>query len=461
MGSRPRFWMFTAGFLLFALSMGGSHPVSGYSTTSPDFYITTEAPTANVYQGMTPIAAMVVYVYSNSYFSGWVNLTTSVSPNVVNGPAVGIPSPDIYMIPAVTRTPGVLVETQMSTPLLTYNVTVTARSVNLTRTASFNLTVIPPLLPPDFTVAISPFSNALQPGYAESVTFDLNRISPNYFTDVSFNLGIVSSPPGGLEVSGFPSQAQLSYQSTSTSFSFIVASSASAPPGTYTLNVTATEPGVSQSMTGWKPPVTHSGTANIPVGGPPNCCDTHLAPLVYDLQFAGSRLPGQTIQLISSFTNHSNYPATITGLSINTDLANQNVTGAAGLPVTVAAGASVSFEVSMRIPSSAILGPHTMSVVVQWTSTDPYFNTGGWWAQSPITYQKNLMVGPNTTSQGPVSQFLQLLNLPTIYYIAIIGGAALAVAVTLTLLMRERRPRQAKQPQAKQGDTYAPSQKIS
>jgi hypothetical protein len=197
-------------------------------------------------------------------------------------------------------------------------------------------------------------------------------------------------------------------------------------------------------MTGWKPAVTRSGTATITVGSNASCCTAQPAPLVYDLGFAGSPSPGQTIQLINSFTNHSNYPATITGITVNTDLAKLDMTGALSLPLTVAAGASVSLGVSMIIPSNASLGSHTMTVVVRWTSTDPYFNTGGWWAQTPITYQKDLMVVPYSPSQGPTAQgFLQSLSQsPTVYYFMTIGGAILATVLTLIAFIRRERGRQ-------------------
>ncbi len=210
-------------------------------------------------------------------------------------------------------------------------------------------------------------------------------------------------------------------------------------------------------MTGWKPAVTRSGTATITVGSNASCCTAQPAPLVYDLGFAGSSSPGQTIQLVNSFTNHSTYPATITSLSITTDLANQDLNGTLRLPVTVAAGASVSLGISMRIPNNTSFGPHAMTVIVQWTSTDPYFDSGGWWAQSPITYQKDLMVVPYSPPQGPTSQgILELVTLPpTVYYIAIIGGAALATAVALTVLIRKERTQRTRQSPAPQSHASA------
>ena len=452
MGSRLRFWLVVAGALFLAFSTGVSHPVSA-SSTSPDFYITTETNVSSVYQGSMP-TANYVYVYSNAYFSGWVHLTASISPQVPNGPIVSFDTPDVYMIPSVTRTPGVLVETWMTSPLQTYNITVTANGGNLTRTASFNLTVIPPVPAGDFTVSVRPSTNTLQPGYAEGVTLAFAVNSGGVITS-PLNVGVSSSPHGALETSGLPSQLSFFYL-----YTFIVASSASASPGTYTLNVTATEPAVSQSMTGWKPAVTRSGTTTITVGSNPSCCTAQPAPLVYDLGFAGSSSPGQTIQLVNSFTNHSTYPATITSVSINTDLANQDLNGTLRLPVTLAAGASVSLGVSMSISSNASLGPHTMTVTVQWTSTDPYFNSGGWWAQSPIAYQKDLMVVPYSPPQGPTSQgILQILTQPpTIYYIATIGGAALATALTVTVLIKKDRAQRTKQPQATQVHDSASSQ---
>ena len=449
MGSLLRFWLVVAGALFLAFSTGVSHLVSA-SSTSPDFYITTEAPSGSIYQG-SMITAMYVYVYSNAYFSGWVHLTASISPQFPNGPIVSFDTPDVNMIPSVTRTPGVLVETWMTTPLQTYNITVTANGGNLTRTASFNLTVIPPVPAGDFTVSLRPSSNTLQPGYAEGVTLAFAVNSGGVITS-PLNVGVSSSPHGALETSGLPSQLSFFYL-----YTFIVASSASASPGTYTLNVTAIEPAVSQSMTGWKPAVTRSGTATITVGSNASCCTAQPAPLVYDLGFAGSSSPGQTIQLVNSFTNHSTYPATITSLSITTDLANQDLNGTLRLPVTVAAGASVSLGVSMSISSNASLGPHTMTVTVQWTSTDPYFNSGGWWAQTPITYQKDLMVVPYSPPQGPTAQgFLQSLSQPpAIYYIAIVGGAILSTAVALTVLMAKKRARRTNQPHAPQPDASA------
>src|SRR2546430_10758128 len=137
MGSRLRFWLVVAGALFLAFSTGVSHLVSASSTT-PDFYITTEAPSGSIYQG-SMITAMYVYVYSNAYFSGWVHLTASISPQFPNGPIVSFDTPDVNMIPSVTRTPGVLVETWMTTPLQTYNITVTANGGEPTRTARFQL----------------------------------------------------------------------------------------------------------------------------------------------------------------------------------------------------------------------------------------------------------------------------------------------------------------------------------
>jgi len=98
-----------------------------------------------------------------------------------------------------------------------------------------------------------------------------------------------------------------------------------------------------------------------------------------------------------------------------------------------------------------------MTVTVQWTSTDPYFNSGGWWAQTPITYQKDLMVVPYSPPQGPTAQgFLQSLSQPpAIYYIAIVGGAILSTAVALTVLMAKKRARGTNQPHAPQPDASA------
>jgi len=101
-----------------------------------------------------------------------------------------------------------------------------------------------------------------------------------------------------------------------------------------------------------------------------------------------------------------------------------------------------------------------MTAIVQWTSTDPYFNSGGWWAQSPITYQNDLMVVPYSPPQGPTSQgILDLLTLPpTVYYIAIIGGAALATAVALTVLIGKQRTQRTRQSLALQSDASTSSQ---
>ncbi len=183
MSLRLRFWGFVVGVLFLALSTMGSHPVLG-STTSPDFYLGMTTNASSVYQGSMP-TANDVYIYSNAYFSGWVHLTASISPVVTNGPYVVFDTPDVYMDPSLTRTPGVLVETWMTTPLQTYNITVTAKGLNLTRTESFNLTVIPPLPAADFAVVVLPSSNSLQPGYAEGVTVSFNGLGSN---------GVITSP---------------------------------------------------------------------------------------------------------------------------------------------------------------------------------------------------------------------------------------------------------------------------
>ncbi len=291
-------WVFLA-FSMMALSPFFVYSASA-SPTSPDFYIAMEAPVASVYQGSSASAVLFVYVYSNAYFSGWVNLTATVTPNFGNALTLYLEKPNIYMIPAVTYDSGVDLGAFPSAPFTSYNVTITAVGGGLTRTANFTATVIPPLPPPDFSVALWPSEASLQPGYAEGVTVAVNRVGPHLIGDLGIVLDLIVYPYRGLEPSGFPGGTTIGYQYDGVSSTFIVASTSTAIERAYTMKVTGTEPARSYSPTGWTPAVTHTANATITVtssvgfsGG------TEKAPLLYELGFSGSHRPGDTITLVN------------------------------------------------------------------------------------------------------------------------------------------------------------------
>jgi hypothetical protein len=437
LGSNARLLVVALAMLTLALSTFALHPVSG-SATSPDFSISASNATATAYQGQSGLADFV-YVYSNAYFSGWVNMTIGISPSLSDGPRISLSPADIYMDPSLTRTPTIYTATLMQTPLETFNVTITAHGLNLTRTTSYNLTVIPPTPPPDFTVAVWPSSASLMPGDAEGVTLALYRVNQNDITEFTLLTSLTVIPHDGLEVSGLPGPTLIPYNAGGVLPSFIIAAGKLAPAGTYTLNATVEEPPLSESPTGWKPAVYHSSTATIHVGSPTTCCTSQPAPLVYDLEFTGSPSPGQTIKVVNQFSNQSPYPATITRLSVVTDLASRDLAANLSLPVTVPAHATLDLSAGLTIAPNTSLGPHPMNVVVYWTSTDPMFNSISSSARSPITYQKDLMV-TNQTALPPQGPFgFQLLNPGSPMFYAVVAGAALAGALATLFAVKKKR----------------------
>ncbi len=388
-------------FLLF-LSIAVPTLVSGSdyaagSSTDPNFYIEPHVPVATVYQGADPLGHVFVFVYSNAYFSGWVNLTLAVTPNLENGPIIYLSRPNIYMIPAVSYDSIAMIGAYADTPLSSYNVTVTAVGGDLTRTTSFTVTVIPPLPPPDFTIALWPSSSTLQPGFAQGVTVAVDRVVIHEINEINIVLSLDIYPHGALESSGFPSQLTVTYQWDGIRMTFIVSSTSSAPPGTYTLTVTGTEPALSHSRTGWKPAVTHAASAVITVGDTYSYATTR-APLLYELGFSGSAYPGEMMSFVSKFTNQGAYAANVTGLLIRTDF-GLNVRVASGLPLVVGPGETTSLFASVTLPSTASLGSHLVTATVEWKSADPYFMQGGW-SRSPVVFPVELVVGETYAEDG-------------------------------------------------------------
>lgn len=231
--------------------------------TTPDFELSMEDPAATVNQGNPPLALAIIYGFSNAYFSGNVNLSLAITPNVVNGPTLTLENPVLSFIPSVFRDSGVEISAGLNTPRGNYNVTVTGTGNNGTHTTFFVLTVAPPIPPDDFTLALYPTPTQFQPGGHSDVTIQVFRNGPPHMVpiDLTVELNLTIRPKSELVATGFPGSVYIgTYDGIGTTFR--VQSFSTTAFGVYTLNATGTNYQRSQSLS-------HFAIATITVGIPP------------------------------------------------------------------------------------------------------------------------------------------------------------------------------------------------
>lgn len=229
--------------------------------TTPDFEISMEAPDAVVNQGNQPLALAIIYVFSNAYYSGNVNLNLTTAPNLDNGPTLVLDHSVLSFIPSLFRDSGIEISAGLNTPLGNYTVTVTGSGGNVTHTTSFVLTVAPPIPPDDFTIALYPIPTQFQPGGHSDMTIQVFRKGPAQMVpiDLTVILNLTITPAVGLVASGFPRSAYIgAYDGIGTTFT--IQSSSTTPAGVYTLNATGTNYQRSQSLS-------HSAIVTLTVMG--------------------------------------------------------------------------------------------------------------------------------------------------------------------------------------------------
>ncbi|MDT4892312.1 MAG: bacillopeptidase [Pseudonocardiales bacterium] len=201
------------------LDVGASYQ---WLATAPDFTVAASPASITVAPGGT--ASYGVSVAGVRGFSGDMALTVSglsssqatatLAPSVVTG---GSGSSQLSVATAATIAPG------------TYPLTITATSGAIVRTATTTL-VVP--APPDFSVAASPSSRAVSPGAAASFAVNISAMN-GFAGDVALSMSGLPAAVGSATVTPASVTAAGTAQLVATT-------SATAPPGSYSLTVTGT-----------------------------------------------------------------------------------------------------------------------------------------------------------------------------------------------------------------------------
>ncbi len=145
--------------------------------------------------------------------------------------------------------------------------------------------------------------------------------------------------------------------------------------------------------------------------------------LLYSLQYTGPAYPGESIFLISNFTNGGTLPERVTGVSISTDFGTFNASS--GLPLYLAAGQKVELKMIAQIPSATSVGTSAVTAFIYFQ----YNYTSQWITprESPLVFQRTISIVSNPLQQAAAIGY------------AILGLiAALFVVVFLFVRMRPK-----------------------
>jgi len=204
--------------------------IGGAGAPSADFTLNVSQASISVYRGSSVTNTITI-----------VLLTPGATPTVSLS-AVGLPSGATATFSPSSCTPTcpstMTITTTGSTPPGTYTVMVTGTSAEITRTATFTLTVN---IPFDYTIVVDPVSRTIDQGSQTSTVVSANLIT-GFPENVTFS---VSGLPSGCMATFSPTSCILSCSSTLT-----INTSITTPPGTYPCQITAmTSSGVVRTTT--------------------------------------------------------------------------------------------------------------------------------------------------------------------------------------------------------------------
>jgi len=204
--------------------------IGGAGALSADFTLNVSQASISVYRGSSVTNTVTI-----------VLLTPGATPTVSLS-AVGLPSGATVTFSPSSCTPTcpstMTITTTGSTPPGTYTVMVTGTSAEITRTATFTLTVN---IPFDYTIVVDPVSRTIDQGSQTSTVVSANLIT-GFPENVTFS---VSGLPSGCMATFSPTSCILSCSSTLT-----INTSVTTPPGTYPCLITAmTTSGVVRTTT--------------------------------------------------------------------------------------------------------------------------------------------------------------------------------------------------------------------
>jgi len=204
--------------------------IGGAGAPSADFTLNVSQASISVYRGSSITNTVTI-----------VLLTPGATPTVSLS-AVGLPSGATATFSPSSCTPTcpstMTITTTGSTPPGTYTVMVTGTSAEITRTATFTLTVN---IPFDYTIVVDPVSRTIDQGSQTSTVVSANLIT-GFPENVTFS---VSGLPSGCMATFSPTICILSCSSTLT-----INTSVTTPPGTYPCQITAmTSGGVVRTTT--------------------------------------------------------------------------------------------------------------------------------------------------------------------------------------------------------------------
>ena len=227
----------------------------------------------------------VITVNSFGGFAGYITLTASVSPNVLNAPTWSI-----AVNPMIAGGTQAIIIAVHGTPPGTYTVTFTGS--NATTSRSVYVTVV--ATGPDFTISANPSSLNLLQGSTAIVTLNLTSIHDSS-GQVSFvNLQFTPFNPVGLSASLSPASFSIPLNGWYTARLEVFVSSG-ATPGFFGVEVTA----ASSSM---------SGSIIIPVAVGPVPLPPILSKLKWDHKLNLSRNPSSLETWQGEVVNNSTLP---------------------------------------------------------------------------------------------------------------------------------------------------------
>jgi hypothetical protein len=294
-----------------------------------------------------------VSVTSINGYSGYVNLTASISPVVSNGPLVSVSVPMVSVPSAGSGYSELVVSTVSDTPVGNYTATITGTSGTLSHSTSVWIAVSLPYQPPDFRIQADPsvVTAQLVPHVAVDFNSSLVLTSLNGFSG-SVSLSLWSDSGSAVLIS--PSTVQLKPGGTAKATLTLQPFRA----GNYSVLVTGTPSGYFPS---------HSITVTFNVQPPAS----DVAILDYSLTYNSKTVPGGTMILTNTFTNRGAALVSVTRLSF--DVGSGSFSRSMGLPLNLTSGESKTLLVTIQIPLSTMLGNESRTLVatVEWSYYAP------------------------------------------------------------------------------------------
>ena len=323
---------------------------------TPDFTISAQPPSLTVQAGSFVISGLTLR--SILGFAGNVNITSSVTPVLSNGPVpllnnstkTGLANVMVSLTPGGTNTATLNVTTFSSTPLQAYTVNVTGKSGSLEHFVLVTVNVV------DFSITPSETSISISYATASFGTSDLTLGSLNGFGgNVTLTTSISPVTTNG--------PIAVLNNSTETGLSSVIVKVVAGGTGTGTLNVTITAatPGGVYSVTviGSSGGLTHSVLVGVTV-----TADFRISASPGSLNIVAGGFSTSSIALDSfGLSGKVNVTATVsplgTGLSLS--LENSTFTGPS-IVVTLSLGGTNSASLNVTTTTSTSAGSYTVTV---------------------------------------------------------------------------------------------------